>query len=250
MKKLITSVLTVALVFAAGCSSSSSSNETEGETTTNFEKSEGTMTYAEFDAAAIGDEVVVEAFVQAKQSWWQNSAVVYAQDNDGGYLFYNLACTEEEYAKLVEGQLIKVTGYKAEWPEVDGEIEISDGTFELLDGNWVAPVTDVTSALGTDNLKSYINQKVSFKGLTIEAKEDGSAVVYSYDNSGTQGDDLYFDASIDGKTYTFTVESYLTDSSTDVYKAVEALNVGDQVDLEGFLYWYEGMNPHITSIVT
>ena len=26
------------------------------------------------------------------------------------------------------------------------------------------------------------------------------------------------------------------------------LKVGDTVDLEGFLYWYEGVNPHITSV--
>ena len=32
-------------------------------------------------------------------------------------------------------------------------------------------------------------------------------------------------------------------------EAVEALNVGDTIDVEGFLYWYEGVNPHITSVV-
>ena len=35
---------------------------------------------------------------------------------------------------------------------------------------------------------------------------------------------------------------------SDVYKAVEALNIGDKIDMEGFLYWYEGVNPHITSV--
>ena len=44
------------------------------------------------------------------------------------------------------------------------------------------------------------------------------------------------------------MEYYLCGSDTDVYKAVEALNVGDVVDLEGFLYWYEGSNPHVTSL--
>ena len=24
--------------------------------------------------------------------------------------------------------------------------------------------------------------------------------------------------------------------------------VGDKVDMEGFLYWYEGVNPHITGV--
>ena len=35
---------------------------------------------------------------------------------------------------------------------------------------------------------------------------------------------------------------------SDVYTAVRELKVGDVVDLEGFLYWYEGANPHITSV--
>ena len=43
-------------------------------------------------------------------------------------------------------------------------------------------------------------------------------------------------------------ESYLCDKDTDVYKAVEALQIGDKIDMEGFLYWYEGVNPHITSV--
>ena len=38
-------------------------------------------------------------------------------------------------------------------------------------------------------------------------------------------------------------------ADTDVYQAVEALNVGDTIDVAGFLYWYQGANPHITSVV-
>jgi hypothetical protein len=71
---------------------------------------------------------------------------------------------------------------------------------------------------------------------------------YGADGSGAQGDDLYFKVSDGTDVHTFTVESYLCDKDTDVYKAVESLNVGDTVDLEGFLYWYEGANPHITSV--
>jgi hypothetical protein len=45
------------------------------------------------------------------------------------------------------------------------------------------------------------------------------------------------------------VESYLTGDGTDVYEAVEALQIGDVIDLTGFLYWYNGVNPHIISVV-
>ena len=44
------------------------------------------------------------------------------------------------------------------------------------------------------------------------------------------------------------MEYYLCNEETEVYKAVENLKVGDTVDLEGFLYWYEGPNPHITAV--
>ena len=199
------------------------------------------MTYAEYDAAAIDAQVVIEAYVQAKQSWWDNTATVYLQDGDGAYFVYGMACSEEDYAKLAIGTKIKVTGYKAEW---SGEIEIMDGTFEILEGNYVAEATDVTSLLANEyELIKKQNMFVAFKGMTVE-----SAPIYKWDGSGQDGDDLYFNVSLDGNTYTFTVESYLTDGSTDVYKAVKNLKVGDVVDMEGFLYWYEGVNPHITSV--
>lgn len=212
-------------------------------------KSEGVMTYEDYMAADLESEVVIEAFVQAKQSWWEDKATVYAQDKDGGYFLYNMACSEEDYDKLTKGAKIKVTGYKAEW---SGEVEIIDASFEIMDGTWVAEASDVTSLLGKDELIKQQNKFVSFKGLTVEASKDANGAevpfLYNWDGSGSQGDDVYFNASIDGQTYQFTIESYLTGADTDVYKAAEALNIGDTVDMEGFLYWYEGVNPHITSI--
>ena len=238
MKKLISLLVVLTLVFTCvGCGAS-------GED----KKSEGVMTYDEYVSAALDSEVVIEAYVQAKQSWWEDKATVYAQDKDGGYFLYNMACSEADYEKLTPGTKIKVTGFKAEWA---GEVEIIDATFETGKGNYVAKAEDVTSLLGSDDLINH--QFVTFKGMTVEAAgQDGSgndvAFLYNWDGSGQEGDDLYFNVSLNGQTYTFTVESYLCDSSTDVYKAVQGLNIGDTVDMEGFLYWYEGVNPHITSL--
>lgn len=214
------------------------------------EKSEGVMTYAEYAAADLDTEVVVETYVQAKQSWWEDKATLYTQDQDGGYFIYDMPCSEEDYEKLTPGTKIKVTGYKAEW---SGEVEIIDATFEILEGNYVAEPVDVTTYLGLDDLQEYQNRYVSFKGMTVEAAGQDDAgndvpFLYKWDGSGQEGDDLYFNVSLDGATYTFTVESYLCDSSTDVYKAVKELQIGDKIDMEGFLYWYEGANPHITSV--
>lgn len=215
------------------------------------ETSEGVMTHEEYVAAELETEVTVETYVQAKQSWWEDKATVYSQNEDGAYFLYNMACSEEDYEKLVPGTKIKVTGYKAEW---SGEVEIIDATFEILEGEeYIAPVTDVTELLGKDELIEHQNEFVAFKGMTVEAAgqdENGNdvAFLYNWDGSGTDGDDLYFNVSLNGETYTFTVESYLCDNTTDVYKAVTELKIGDIIDMEGFLYWYEGVNPHITTV--
>ena len=247
MKRLTALLLTFTLAFA--CVGCSSKNESAGEAAD--VKSEGVMTYEEYVAAALDSEVVVETYVQAKQSWWDNKATVYTQDKDGAYFLYEMACSEEDYEKLTPGTKIKVTGYKSEWA---GEVEIIDATFEIEEGNYVAPVTDATAWLGTDDLIKHQNEFVAFKGMTVEASKDADgndvAFLYSWDGSGQDGDDLYFNASVNGQTYTFTVESYLCDKTTDVYAAVKALNIGDTIDMEGFLYWYEGVNPHITSVTT
>ena len=207
------------------------------------------MTYAEYIAAELDSPVVVETYVQAKQSWWEDKATVYSQDEDGAYFLYNMACSEEDYAKLTQGTKIRVTGFKSEW---SGEIEITDATFEIIDGNFVAAAQDVTALLGTDELINHQNEFVSFKGMTVEASKDADgndvAFLYNWDGSGEDGSDLYFNVSLNGETYTFTVESYLCDATTEVYSAVKALNIGDVIDMEGFLYWYNGVNPHITSV--
>ncbi len=207
------------------------------------QKSEGVMSYAEYAAAELDSEVVVEAYVQDFQSWWDNQITVYAQDGDGAYFFYNMACSEEDAAKLVPGTKIKATGYKSEW---SGEVEIVDASFEFEEGSYIAPATDVTALLGTEELIGAQNMKVSFKDMTVE--DYGSGAAFEYKNPTDKTDDLYFKLSKDGEVYEFCVEFYLRGNDTEVYKAVEALKVGDTVDVEGFLYWYEGANPHVTSV--
>ena len=203
------------------------------------------MTHEEFVAAELESEVTVETYVQDKQSWWDNKATFYCQSEDGAYFVYEMPCTEEEYEQLAAGTKIRVTGYKAEW---SGEVEITDATFEILEADpYIAEATDVTELLGTDELINHQNEKVAFTGLTVEAYDESGAA-FAYKNDAEKTDDLYFKASYNGQTYDFCVEFYLRGQDTDVYKAVEALNVGDTIDVEGFLYWYEGANPHVTSV--
>ncbi len=213
------------------------------------EKSEGVMTHAEYAAAELETPVVVETYVQAKQAWWNDKCTLYTQDQDGAYFIYELPCSEEAYALLVPGTKIKVSGYKSEW---SGEVEIIDATYEVLEADpFIAEAEDITALLDSEDLVNHQNEFVAFKGMTVEASNDeGAAFLYSWDGSGTHdgNSDLYFNVSKDGKTYTFTVESYLCSNETEVYAAVENLKVGDVIDMEGFLYWYNGANPHIVSV--
>ena len=228
MKKFLTVLLMLTLVLSlVACG---------GDKFDPSAKSEGVMTYAEYDAAALDADVVIEGYVQAKQSWWDNKATVYLQDPDGAYFVYEMACSEEDYAKLTVGTKIKVTGYKGAWAE---EVEIMDATFEIMEGTWVAEAMDATALLGTADLIKHQNKFVKFEDLTIEAVE--------YKN-GEPGDDIYVTVSKDGASYSFCVERYLTGPETDVYKAFADIKAGDVVDVEGFLYWYNGVNTHITAV--
>ena len=209
-----------------------------------------TMTYADYIAADLDTEVTVETYVQAKQSWWEDKATLYTQNEDGAFFIYNCACSEADYELLVPGTKIIVTGYKSEW---SGEVEIVDATFEIVEADpFIAEAADVTELLGTDELAAHMNEFVAFKGMTVEASKDADgndvAFLYNWDGSGEKGNDLYFNVSVNGATYNFTVESYLCGADTEVYQAVENLAIGDVIDMEGFLYWYEGANPHTTSV--
>jgi len=200
------------------------------------------MSHKDFMAAAMDSEVVVDTYIQATQGWWEKDGqgviTAYCQSKDGAYFAYEMKCAKEDAAKLIPGTKIRITGTKAEW---SGEIEIIDATFEFVKGDsFVAEALDATALLGTDKLIDHQNEKVSFKGLTVEKVEY---------QGGQPGKDIYLTVGLNDKSYSFCVESYLTGTQSDVYLTVGALEAGDVVDIEGFLYWYEGANPHITNIV-
>ena len=233
MKKFLALTLALVCVFAfAAC-------DFGGEETFVDQKSEGVMTYDEYVDAKIDDEVVVEGYVQATQSWWDNKITVYLQDTDGAYFIYEMACTEAEAAKLVPGTKIKVTGTKGEWA---GEVEVMYATFEFTnDGQtYIADPVDLTDILANEKeLVKHQNELAVFKGLEIAKVE--------YKN-GEPGDDIYVTVKQGDKTFDFCVERYLTGPETDLYKAFETIKVGDKVDITGFVYWYNGVNVHITGI--
>lgn len=251
MKKLIAALLALTMVLAfAGCAKTEAPTEstaaaTEAPVVETAEAAGQTeaagaavMSHEAYMAAEIDALVTIETYVQGHQSWWDNKVTVYCQSPDGAYLLYALTCTEEDAARLVPGAKIQVTGTKGEWA---GEVEILGGTFTFVeDGDtFIAEATDMTELLGTDELIAHQNEKAAFKGMTVEK--------VSYEND-EPGDDIYVTLGYNGASYAFRVEAYLTGTESDVYTTVGSLKEGDMVDVEGFLYWHEGVNPHITGI--
>ena len=120
--------------------------------------------------------------------------------------------------------------------------ELKDMFTELRDDEEVRAI--ILTGAGKD-LEKVV--RIDDSGLNPKAKEASFHVMCDVTNPL---------CGKDGATYTFCVESYLTGADTDVYKAVEALQAGDKVDIEGFVYWYDadedasgdGINTHITKI--
>jgi len=197
------------------------------------------MSYDEYVAAELDSEVILDVYVQATQSWWDNKITVYAADENGGYFIYNMACTEEEAALLVPGTEILVDGYKSEWA---GEVEVAEGaTFAFVeDGDtYVADMVDVNEIWGTDAIADYMNQKIYLSDMVVSA--------VSYKNN-EPGDDIYVNFVKDDVEYYFCLEYYLNGSDEELYDLVGNLEVGQVCDVAAYLYWYEGPNPHITGI--
>ena len=219
-----------------------------------FAKSEGTMTYAEYMAAAKGDKVVIEGFIQAKGNTYEayGNTNIYLADKDGAYYVYRLTVNSaDDWAKMTVGTKLKITGVKSDYSgeiEIAGNDEVTPGTYEFMDGTYVAEAVDVTAKVGTSDIDAYQNQLITITGAEVVADANGNAFTYKYNGSGSQGDDAYFYVSINGTSYQFLAETDITDKDSDVYKAVEALKVGDKVTLTGFAYWYNGLQMQVTSI--
>lgn len=210
------------------------------------------MTYSEFMAAEVGDDVLIEGFVAAKQSWWDNKATIYLVDEVGtGYFVYNASCTEEEYNTYTVGTYVSVKGVKGLYAE---EHEVAEGgVVTVKETTKTMPTTayDITSIIGnSDALEAHQN---CYFTATLTVKDyDGNGAAFAFAVSGATKDnpsgDLYFTLTDGTNDLACCVESYLTGTSTTVYQTVMNLEVGKTVTVIGYLYWWNGANPHITSI--
>ena len=248
MKKLLTIMLSVLMVCALAACSKKETTETESGPVVETETATSDFptakdTYETFMAAENDSEVEVLMYVQAHQGWWEDNGqgvmTLYGMDNYGGYFVYNAKMDEAVADSIEEGTLVKVTGTKTEW---SGEIEIVDATVEVYadQDKAVMPANDVSDLMGdSEKLAAYMNQKVAINGLDVVKVETKDS---EYDP------DLYITCMQGDVEVNLCVENYLTGPDSEVYKTAQSLQEGDIIDVEGFLYWYEGANPHVTSI--
>ena len=261
LKKLFALSAIAGVALLASCNNGGETTtkapETTTETTTKAPDPTTTvatkvLSYDEYLAAEVGSEVTIEAYITGRTTWYNNAASFYLSDNDGGYYVYNLPCTEEEYASLLVTKKLQVTGAKAEWK---GEIEINCQTatenagWLLYDGE-VGNYSSVNvSSIAKEVLDDYKNQSVKALGLTVT-----KAPYTNFDDFTLEpkaGVDVYFEVKDDaGNTATYVVEAYLENSQYDssVYNAVCALKVGDRIDLEGFVYYWENPQLQVTGL--
>ena len=264
-KYLLFLVLNICILFS-GCGLPQPANNAEGVMDRGFKSSSGAavqatafperneeseeriMTYTEFLAADMDQPVTVESYLQEKQIWSDGSADLFLQDEEGAYYVHHLTCTLEDYEALNPGQKMRLSGYKSVF---SGELQLADSRFSMLNGTFTAEPFDVTDIYGSDELYQYLNRRVLFCGLTIEPMFDGtSSFYYGWDNTGSmeKGSDLYFTASCSGAESSFVVKAQLRGTDSDTYRAVQNLRIGDTVDLEGIMFWYNGPQPLVTSV--
>ena len=267
MKRLFSLLLTFALAFVlVGCGAKTEApavtttkapavTTTKAPVTTVAPKTIDPEQYTKFMAIKDGTEnVVVESYILAKtaKNEWGN-VNLYLGDANGGYYVYRMAVTETQYDELAIGKKVKITGTKTSW-RGESEFEEASATYEMMEGTYTPTALDLTESFAdTDALAQKNNFFVEFKGLTVAAQQiEGDdtqyAWLYGWDGSGAEGSDLYIKLTKGETSYVFLVESDLCGADTDVYKALKELTVGVMVNVEGFLYFYNGPQMHITKV--
>ena len=209
------------------------------------------MTYMDYQQAELDSEVHVEAYIQSvAYNAESGTANLFLEDLFGGYYVYRMNVTDEEAAQLIPGRRLAVSGFKIDW---EGEQEITDGKFTAMDDYFFSWPMDITPLMGNEeSLRGRMNSRIRIASAklapSLDAEEKEVPFLYKWNGSGVEGDDLYFSISVRNQTYVVTVESDECPAGSEVYEAVKKLKIGDSIDLEGFLYWYEGPQPHIYSV--
>lgn len=201
-------------------------------------KGTASMSYADYSKAEVGADVVIEGYVQGKQSWWDNKATVYLQDDNGAYFVYELGCTEAQYKnELATGNKIQVKGQKAAYAgeeEINGSAKGAEATWTKLSGTKTYEAKKLSKLA---DMKTNPNMLVSLD-LTVASTPEVDP----------KRDNIYYDVTDGENVYTFCVETYLTGKTGELHDTVKGLKIGDKITAEGFAYTYYDPQLHTTKV--
>lgn len=208
------------------------------------------MSHEEFMAAENGDDVIIEGYISARQSWWNGATLYLTTNNEGeGYFIYGYQCTEEEYNnELVVGACLRVYGSKTIY---DGEHEIMGENVDYEKSGVITNAPEFAEkALKVTTVNNEELNKHQNGLFTATLKVKGT---YTFKDSTNQTDDIYFTLVDEaGNELSCCVEYYLTTAYDAVRTVIlsEGFVEGASVTVTGYLYWWQtAANPHITSIV-
>ena len=199
--------------------------------------------YLNFVNAEINDDVVIEAYVQDFESFYNGKQTMYLVDDNGAYFGYEIALTEELSNQITIGTKLHIEGQKLEY---SGMIEVGNTSkVEILDEElYEAPSYDLTDSLTDEEALEWIGAKIFVTAKLIPSGEEGKPYLLGWNDSGELGKaDLYLNIEVNDNTFTWNVRRYLRNANTDLYKAVAALtkdNIGSYFDIEAFVYIYNG----------
>ena len=197
-------------------------------------------TIEEYDAAAAKANVAVKGIVVAREEYSESykNGSVYIQDisGKGGYYAYRVsAASQEAYDNdLAIGNTVVIMGGKSVYNGLREFDTSSSITYALISkgNNDQIKNTNVTNLIKGDGVSAdYQNQLISFDNLeivSIGAKDKNNRyniVVCDPDNSA--------------KKFTVRVNTYLTATDSDAYKAYEALKLqaGMTISVKGLCGW-------------
>ncbi len=213
----------------------------------------GGMSYKEYMDAELQAEVKIDAYIQDRCTWYNGAASFYLQDEEGGYYVYNLKCSKDDYDNnLSVGKFISVTGSKAEWRgevEINGDVATENQGFTVGSSSKIYKATQVAN-IAKDTLDQHKNTKVMVTDLTVT-----KAPYTSFDDfslSPNSGVDVYFAVKdSNDNELTFVVEAYLesTQFGSPTYTTVTSLALGDKINLEGFVYYWDVPQLQVTKVV-
>ena len=150
-------------------------------------KGEGVMTWNEYMDAALESEVVIEAYVQAKQAWWFDNTVshgkgtFYLQDGIGGYFLQRI----NELADSIQQNLADINKLTNQIIQETKDARIADSSFVFRE----AATSVVDSQQQLANTLDKLNRTLdSLKALSDSLGDDPSSLLRGKQKTQSPGE--------------------------------------------------------------